>query len=446
MPNRREEQEVILDSITEGVFTIDSDWRITSFNQAAANITGIDSETAIGCQCRDILRADVCEVDCALRETMETGMPIINKPVHIVDADGRRKAVAVSTALLKDKNGKVIGGVETFRDMTVVEELRKKIEGRYSCEDIISQNHRMQNLFSMLPNIAESNCTVLIEGESGTGKELLVRAVHNLSFRKDKPFIVVSCGSLPETLLESELFGYKAGAFTDAKKDKLGRFAIAEGGTLLLDEIGDVSPAVQVRLLRFLQERTYEPLGAVSSVQADVRVVSATNKSLIKLVEHGKFREDLYYRINVMKLELPPLRERREDVPLLVNRFINRFNSLHNKYISNVANDVLAVLLAYDYPGNVRELENVIEHCFVLCQGEIIERAHLPKSMCPTSHVGGKSDDKATTLKQMETALIVEALRRNKGNRAVAAKDLGINKSTLFRKLKAYNIKPEILS
>jgi transcriptional regulator with PAS, ATPase and Fis domain len=302
----------------------------------------------------------------------------------------------------------------------------------------------MQNLFGMLPNIAESNCTVLIEGESGTGKELLARALHNLSLRKNKPFVAVSCGALPETLLESELFGYKAGAFTDARADKLGRFAMAEGGTLFLDEIGDVSPAVQVRLLRFLQERTYEPLGAVSSVQADVRVVSATNKSLVDQVEHGEFREDLYYRINVMKLELPPLRERKEDVPLLVNRFINHFNSLHNKNISSVTNDVLAVLLAYDYPGNIRELENIIEHCFVLCQGEVIERVHLPESICPTSGVGGDSK-RATTLKHMETAMIVEALRRNKGNRSAAAKDLGINKSTLFRKLKAYNIKPQEL-
>jgi transcriptional regulator with PAS, ATPase and Fis domain len=374
---------------------------------------------------------------------METGKSIINRPVHVVDADGRRKAIAVSTALLKGKDGKVIGGVETFRDMTTVEELRKKIEGRYSCEDIISQNHKMQNLFGMLANIAESNCTVLVEGESGTGKELFARAIHNLSFRTDKPFVAVSCGALPDTLLESELFGYKAGAFTDAKKDKPGRFAMAEGGTLFLDEIGDASPAVQVRLLRFLQERTYEPLGSVSSVNADVRIVAATNKTLAKLVEEGKFRDDLYYRINVMKLELPPLRDRKEDIPLLVNRFISRFNSLQNKNVSSVTNDVLAVLLAYDYPGNVRELENIMEHCFVLCQGEIIERTHLPASVCPTSHLDSEKASKIATLKQMETVLIIEALRRNKGNRSAAAKDLGINKSTLFRKLKACNIKPE---
>jgi len=434
---------VILDSITEGVFTVDSDWCITSFNRAAEEITGIPRKKALGQKCSDILRADVCETDCALRQTMRTGKPVINRAVHIVDAKGERHAIAISTALLKDENGKVIGGVETFRDMSLVEELRKKIEGRYCCEDIISQNHRMQNLFGILPNIAESDCTVLIEGESGTGKELFARAIHNLSFRKDKSFVAVSCGALPDTLLESELFGYKAGAFTDAKKDKPGRFAMAEGGTLFLDEISDVSAAVQVRLLRVLQERTYEPLGAVSSVNANVRVITAANQKLSELVEQGKFREDLYYRINVMRLELPPLRKRKDDVPLLVNHFTNRFRRLRNKNISCVTDEVLASLLAYDYPGNVRELENIIEHCFVLCQGEVIEKKHLPASVCPSSSIDKIKTSEITTLKQMEQLLITEALRRNKGNQTATAKELGINKSTLFRKLKAYDIKSQ---
>ena len=437
------EREVILDSITEGVFTIDSNWHITSFNKAAEDITGIPRRKALGFRCSDILRADVCETDCALRETMTTGKPIINKAVHIVDAKGERHAIAISTALLKDERGELIGGVETFRDMSLVEELRKEIEGRYCCEDIISRNHRMQELFKTLPPISESDCAVLIEGESGTGKELLARAIHNLSFRKDRLFVAVSCGALPETLLESELFGYKAGAFTDAKKDKPGRFAIADGGTLFLDEIGEISAAVRVRLLRVLQERTYEPLGAVSSVKADVRIITATNKKLSELVAQGKFREDLYYRINVMRLELPPLRERKEDIPLLVEHFISRFRRLRNKNISCVTDDVLAALLNHDYPGNVRELENIIEHCFVLCQGEVIERKHLPASVCPHPSMDNTTISKMKTLKQMEIFLITDALRRNKGNREATARSLGINKSTLFRKLKAYNINPE---
>ncbi len=440
---QNKKRDVILDSITEGVFTVDSNWRITSFNRAAEEITGIPCAQVLGQKCSDILRADVCETDCALRETIKTGKPIINKAVHIVDSRGEQHAISISTALLKDESGEVIGGVETFRDMSLVEELRKEIEGRWSCEDIISQNHLMQRLFSVLPNIAESDCTVLIESESGTGKELLARAIHNLSFRKDKPFVAVSCGALPDTLLESELFGYKEGAFTDAKKDKPGRFAIAEGGTVFLDEIGDISAAMQVRLLRVLQEGTYEPLGATSSVNADVRVITATNKKLDELVEEGRFRDDLYYRINVMKLELPPLRERKDDIPLLVNHFLSRFNRLRGKHISCVTDEVLAILLAYDYPGNVRELENIIEHCFVLCPGEIIEKKHLPSSVCPSSSVDKLKTGEVTTLKQMEILLIIEALRRNKGNQTATAKELGINKSTLFRKLKAHNIKSE---
>jgi len=433
-------QSVILDSISEGVFTVDLDWRITSFNQAAERITGISRQKAIGQRCRNVLRADVCETGCTLAETMKTGRAIMNKAVHIIDARGNRRAVAISTALLKDETGKVIGGVETFRDTSAVEELRKEIEGRYCCEDIISQSNKMQNLFFILPNIAESNATVLIEGQSGTGKELFARAIHNLSFRKDKPFVTVNCGALPDTLLESELFGYKAGAFTDAKKDKLGRFAVAEGGTIFLDEIGDVSAAVQVKLLRVLQDRTYEPVGAVTTVKADVRIITATNKKLDRLVKQGKFREDFYYRINVVKLELPPLRDRKEDIQLLVEHFISRFNRLHNKNISCVTNEVMTLLLAHDYPGNVRELENIIEHCFVLCEGEIIEAKHLPASVCPELKTDETESSRPATIKQMEIVLIKHALRRNKGNKTAAAKELGIDKSTLFRKIRAFEM------
>jgi len=437
---KNKEQNVILDSISEGVFTVDLDWLITSFNRAAEEITGIGRQQAIGKHCRDVLRADVCETGCTLAETIQTGKAIMNKAVHIIDAQGKKRAIAISTALLKNSKGKVIGGVETFRDTSAIEQLRKEIEGRYSCEDIISQSHKMQNLFGILPNIAESNTTILIEGKSGTGKELFARAIHNLSFRKDKPFVAVNCGALPDTLLESELFGYKAGAFTDAKKDKPGRFALAQGGTIFLDEIGDVSASVQVKLLRVLQDKTYEPVGGISPVKADVRIITATNKKLNELVKEGKFRDDLYYRINVMKLELPPLRDKKEDIPLLVDHFISRFNRLGNKNICCVTNEVTAALLAYDYPGNVRELENIIEHCFVLCEGEIIEAKHLPSSVRPDLKNQPAQESEPATIKQMEIVLITQALRRNKGNKTATAKQLGIDKSTLFRKMKTFGI------
>jgi PAS domain S-box-containing protein len=433
-------RDVILDSIADGVFTVDKDWQVTSFNRAAEDITGIRRAEALGRRCKDILKADVCESSCALRQTMETGQPVINKPVHIVDSQGNRKSITISSALLRDREGRIIGGVETFRDMTVVEELRKQLEKQYCCEDILSRSHIMQRLFDVMPQVAESDCTVLIEGETGTGKEIFARALHSLSPRCDKPFVAVNCSALPDTLLESELFGHKAGAFTDAKKDKPGRFAMAEDGTLFLDEIGDISPAVQVRLLRVLQDKTYEPVGGVSTVEADVRVITATNKNLAGLVDEGAFRKDLFYRINVVKFELPPLRERKEDIPLLVDHFIGRFNALYGKEICCVSNDVMGELLSHDFPGNIRELENIIEHCFVLCPGDLIERAHLPESVRGPGQADGESLQNVRTLKQMERMMIEQALRHHRGNRAAAARELGINPSTLFRKLKTLQI------
>ena len=433
----------ILDSITDGLFTVDLDWRVTWFNRAAEQITDIPRDEAIGKPCCDVFRANICEGNCALRRTMQTGKPVSNLAIYIVNAHGDRVPISISTALLTDKGGNVIGGVETFRDLSLVEELRKELTSRYTFEDIISKNHRMQRLFDALPEIAASGATVLIEGESGTGKELFARAIHNLGPRRDKPFVGVSCGALPDTLLESELFGYKAGAFTDARADKPGRFALAEGGTIFLDEIGDISQAMQVRLLRVLQERTFEPLGGTETIRADVRVVAATNRSLADLVETETFRRDLYYRVNVVRLELPPLRERREDIPLLLDHFITRFNKLRNKDIVGISAKALTRLMHHDFPGNVRELENVVEHAFVLCPGGLIELKHLPDSLGgtpqPDSQEVGPAGS-AMPLKQMERQLIIEALRKNNWNRLAAARELGIHKSTLFRKIKSLGI------
>jgi PAS domain S-box-containing protein len=368
----------LLDYVPDGVFTVDAEWRITFFNSAAEQITGIARADAVGRRCCDVFRASICENACVLKQTLTTGRPVANKVVYIVDARGQKIPISISTAALKDERGKVTGGVESFRDLRLVAELRRQIELQDSFSDIIGRSTVMRQIFEILPQIAESDSTVLIEGASGTGKELFARALHNLSRRHAKKIVTVNCGALPDTLLESELFGYKAGAFTDARRDKAGRFALAEGGTVFLDEIGDISPAMQIRLLRVLQERVYEPLGAVEPVKSDVRIVVATNKTLSQQVEKGLFREDLYYRIKVVRIELPSLRDRREDIPLLVDHFMARFNRLKGKAIAGVSDVVMARLMAYDFPGNVRELENIIEHAFVLCQGGLIELAHLP--------------------------------------------------------------------
>ena len=434
-----EQLPVILDSVAAGIFTVDLNWRITSFNRTAEEITGVSREEALGQRCPEVFKADICESGCAIRQAMETGAQVVNRAAYIVDLQGNRVPVSLTGAQLKEE-GQVIGGVESFRDLRQVHELRKRIEQSYSFEDILSRNHRMQQIFEILPTIAASDSTVLIEGASGTGKELVARALHHLSRRKPKPFVAVSCGALPDTLLESELFGYEAGAFTDAKKDKPGRFALAEGGTLFLDEIGDISPALQVRLLRVLQEREYEPLGATKSVKTDVRIVAATNKKLEELVREGSFRQDLYYRINVIQVLLPPLRDRKEDIPLLVDHFVGRFNHLQGKELTGISSESLRLLMDHDFPGNVRELENIIEHAFVLCQGDLIEPECLPRSVRPSSTPGQPAPSHAATLEGMEKMMIVEALRRADWNRSLAARELGIHKSTLFRKIKHHAI------
>jgi PAS domain S-box-containing protein len=430
--------QIILDSIADGVFTVDMEMRITSFNRAAEAITGFSRNDAVGLPCFDVLRANVCEENCLLRQTIETQQPVINFPVYILRADKKLIPISVTTALLKDAGGQTIGGVETFRDLTAVDKLRKVIRKQHSFEDIVSKNAKMQDLFAILPQVAESNCSVLIEGDSGTGKELVARAIHNNSPVKDGPFVAINCGALPDNLCESELFGYKAGAFTDAKKDKPGRFALAQDGTLFLDEIGDISPAVQSRLLRVLEEKVYEPLGATKPCATNARVITATNRNLQKLVRDGKFRDDLYFRIDIVKLSLPPLSERKEDIPLLLDHFIDQFNHLSGKKIVGISQKAVAALMLHDWPGNVRELENAIEHAFVLCLDGIIRLHHLPARVVPQG--GLPLGATGLSLREAEKRTIVQALERNQWKKMATARELDIDKNTLRRKIKRLGI------
>jgi PAS domain S-box-containing protein len=440
-PGEEFQISTILESIADGVFTIDDQWRVTSFNRAAERITGTPRRRAIGQKCFDVFHANICQTACALKRTLETGKEIIDLPVNVLNGRGETLPISISTAVIRDKRGKVIGGAETFRDLSAIEALRKELSKQYTIGDIVSKNEVMQKILSSLPSIAESQATVLIQGPSGSGKELLARAIHSLSLRKSGPYVVVSCAALPDTLLESELFGYVKGAFTDAKKDKPGRFALAEKGTLFLDEIGDISPALQVKLLRFLQEREYEPLGAVRTVKADVRVIAATNKNLAKRVEEGGFREDLYYRLNVVKIELPPLGRRREDILLLVEHFLGRFSLKMNKRITSVSPEVMDLFLHYPFPGNIRELENALEHAFVLCQSPQIKLEHLPEELVEKAKERKYSDTAPSTfLEAAEKQALQRALENVGGNRKMAAKNLGISYVTLWRKMRKMNL------
>jgi len=434
--------QIILDSVADGVFTVNLDWEITSFNSAAEQITGVPRTTANGKPCCDVFRASICETDCALKKTLETGRPIVNQRIFIVNADGATLPVSISTAILKDKMGRVIGGVSTFRDLSLIEKLRAEIRQDFGFADIIGRSAVMEELFNLLPIIASSDSTVIIEGASGTGKELFARAIHDYSRRRHKPFVAINCGALPDTLLESELFGHKAGAFTDARRDRKGKFAAAEGGSVFLDEIGDISAAMQARLLRFLQERVYEPLGSEKSVKADVRIIAATHRDLQKLVQDGRFREDLFYRLKVIRIALPDLLERTEDIPLLVEHFIDHFNRLQGKNIRRVSQDVMRVLKNYDYPGNVRELENIVEHAFVLCTDDEIKRCHLPPEFGSPQATESQSESEGKSLRSIEAHHISDALRRHEGSRKAVAEELGIHTTTLLRKMKALGIEP----
>jgi len=434
----QEHYQIILDSIADGVLTVNLDLRITSFNKGSEEITGIPREEAIGRPCFEILKASCCETQCLIQKTIKRKRPIISRPVYILRADKKRILISVTTALLKDSQGKIIGGVETFKDLTAVNNLRKALRKQHSFDDIISKSEKMLRLFSILPQIAESNSTVLITGASGTGKELFARAIHNNSLKKKGPFIAINCGALPDTLCEAELFGYKAGAFTDAKKDKPGRFALAQDGTIFLDEIGDISKAVQIRLLRVLENKVYEPLGSTKTIKTNARVITATHQNLEKLLKEGKFREDLYFRIDIIKLSLPPLLDRKEDIPLLVDHFVDRFNLLTGKKIVGLSQNALAALMFYDWPGNVRELENAIEHAFVLCRNDLIRLHSLPDRIVP------KNDDmlisKGLSLREIEKYSIQQALQRNQWKRMATARELGIDKNTLRRKINRLGI------
>ncbi|MFH1020870.1 MAG: sigma 54-interacting transcriptional regulator [Pseudomonadota bacterium] len=436
------QRAVILDNIGEGVFTVDTNWRITFFNKAAERITGLSRELAIGKPCSEIFHASICGESCAIAHSISTGKPETNRCISISNVDGTKVPVSICASPMYDNNGNLIGGVETFRDLRVVKALQRKIFQRERLGDMISKSAAMKNIFDILPRIAQSESNVLILGESGTGKELIAWSLHQMSEKSKGPFVAVNCGALPDTLLESELFGCKAGAYTDAKQDRQGRFAAAEGGTIFLDEIGDISPAMQVKLLRVLETKCYEPLGSSRTIKANVRIVAATNRDVELLVHEGKFRDDLFYRLNVARMELPPLRERAVDIPLLVEHFVEKLNAEKDRDISGVSEDALRILMAYDFPGNIRELQNIIEYAFILCPGGLIQPDHLPSPLAAQLNpvFGGMDMSRPLPLVQIEKKAIYSALNRNGWRRMATCKELGISKDTLRRKIAQFGL------
>lgn len=435
--------ESILESISDGVFTVDMNWKITFFNRAAEKITGISRKEAIGRFCHEVFKSSMCETACALRKTIKSGKPIINQSGFIINSTGILIPVSVSTAVLYDESGNIAGGAETFRDLVEIETLRKELSGKHTFSDIITNAPCMKAVLDLIPAISASSSTVLIEGETGTGKELYAKAIHSMSDRADKPIYALNCAAFPETLLESELFGYKKGAFTGADKDKKGWFSVASDSTLFIDEIGEVSPQIQVKLLRVLQERTFEPVGSTKTERTDARIIVATNRNLKDLVIAGNFREDLYYRINVIRVELPPLRKRISDIHVLAFHFLDKFNVLLNKSISGFSSGALLALMSHDWPGNVRELENVIERAVVLSSGGTITNDALPPEFTKIKE-GKPMPAKLSSVKKLtQISYIESALKENGYNILRTATALGVHKTTLYRMMKKYGIQVE---
>lgn len=418
----------IIDSVADGIFAIDRDMRIISFNRAIQEMTGYSRDEVLGRPCKEVFRSELCQQDCEVHKSVCAGESILNHELGILDKSNRPLQVAVSASPIRNEQGEIVGAVETLRNLTAPIEQRKQYHDQYSFEGIFSRNSGMHGLFDVLPDIAASNATVLIEGDSGTGKELFARAVHNLSPRSAGPMVVVNCGALPEPLLEAEIFGARRGAYTGAVESRPGRLEMAQGGTLFLDEIGDLPLALQVKLLRVLENREFQPLGAKFPLKADVRFVAATHRHLTSMVDEGSFRRDLYFRLNVVGFTIPSLKERREDIPLLIDMALERMNREYGKSVRGFSPGAMRLLMEHSFPGNVRELLNIVEQAIIFCRSGEISAELLPENLRNPNQDDMKRQRGCPDEIELRTVL-----DRFEGNRSQTAMEFGVDRTTLWR-------------
>ena len=426
--------ESLLEQLAEGIFTINSRWRIISFNQTAERITGYRRDEVLGRFCWEIFRSDLCQSDCPLRLTLETGLTRLDQDVRMLDKKGTKLPVLVNTSVVRDRSGLVVGAVESFRPLMEMQENLDPSPHKPFPSDIIGKSASMSRIFEMLPDLSASDVNVLIQGESGTGKELIARAIHSQSPYKEGPFVAVNCSALAESLLESELFGHEKAAFTGAVRSKVGRFELARGGTLFLDEIGELKPELQVKLLRVIEQRVFERVGGTRLISMQARIISATNRDLAKALREGVFREDLFYRLRTVPITIPPLRERREDIPLLIEHFMTRFNKKYKKEVRGLDPKVLRLFMTHSWPGNVRELERVLEHAYVFVKGPVIFLNNLPAM--DEFFQERKIESLPERGSDLDRETIQNALNRTGGRREEAAVLLGLSRTSLWRKMK----------
>jgi len=436
--------KIILDNLTVGIFTVDRGGRITFFNTEAEKISGFNRREILGQPCKAIFEGESAQEVCLLQDTIVDGISRNSRQGKMMTRDGVTIPIRANYMALRNEKGTVVGGLTTFHDLTLVHQLKQAMKDRYTFHDMIGKSPTMQHIFEMVNVVASTDATILIEGATGTGKDLLAKVIHSGSRRSGKPFVKVNCAAIPDNLLESEMFGYVKGAFTGAEKNKTGRFQEADGGTIFLDEIGDLPLALQAKLLRVLEDREFYRLGSRHTIKVNVRIISASNRNLENLVKKRLFREDLYYRLNVFRIELPELKDRHVDLPILIGHILRRLSVTRGVRLPEVSERVMEILLNYNYPGNVRELENILEHALIICQEDSIQARHLPEYL-QAYHAAHKPPPPRSP-KQIdvpdieERDIIISMLQQQNWHRSKTAKALDMDRTTLWRKIKKYGI------
>jgi two-component system, NtrC family, response regulator HydG len=442
LAKHRSRLNAIFESVKDAIFSVDKNMTITEANEATEKICGVPREEMIGKKFFDLHQHCAGACSHIVTKSLEQGTPSGECRLECRHKNNPQQIVVLTSFPLVGQDGNPQGAVLVAKDITRISNLERQLNERNRFQNIIGKSRKMQETYSLLEDLSDIETTVLITGESGTGKEVVANALHYSGTRTDKPLIKVNCSALAENLLESELFGHVKGAFTGAVRDKQGRFQAAHGGTILLDEIGDISPRIQLKLLRVLQEKEFERVGESATLKVDVRVIACTNQNLKQKVREGDFREDLYYRLKVVEIEIPPLRERSEDIPLLIEHFCNHFNKQFKKQIEGVSDEVLMIFMNYPWPGNVRELEHVIERAFVLCRDRIIRIEHISSEI--RDHVGRQPIDvEGPVIRErsnLDRQVLLNTLKKTGWNKARTARLLGVGRQTLYRKLYQYNL------